>query len=98
MDWCECAGSAGSMKFRLGRFIAVVWMACHLCASAQTLNVGESEGQKYEERIASVQRDVLGRYDDSLAELQLGFQKAADLEGALAVRAERQRVAADQSL
>ena len=39
-----------------------------------------------------MQRDVLMKYDDALAELQVGFQKAADLEGALAVRAERQRL------
>ena len=65
---------------------------------AQELTTGELEAQKCEERIASVQRDVLGRYDDALQELQLGMQKAADLEGALAIRAERQRVAKQQAL
>lgn len=58
----------------------------------------ESEAQKCEERIASVRRDVLGKYEDSLGELQLTMQKAADLEGALAVRAERQRVKTTGSL
>jgi hypothetical protein len=69
-----------------------------LPARAQTGAAGEAEAQKCEDRIASVQRDVLMKYDDALGELQLGFQKVADLEGALAVRAERQRLAADQSL
>lgn len=59
---------------------------------------GEAEAQKCEERIASVQRDVLMKYDDALGELQLGAQKSADLEGALVLRAERQRLAAEQSL
>jgi hypothetical protein len=45
-----------------------------------------------------VQREILNRYEDSLSELQNTFQKAADLEGALAVRTERQRVAKDGSL
>lgn len=81
------------------------WLALFGCAllaawplRAQTGAAGEAEAQKCEERIAAVQRDVLMKYDDALAELLLGFQKAADLEGALAVRAERQRIAAEQSL
>jgi hypothetical protein len=63
-----------------------------------TLSPPEAEIQKCEERIASVQRDVLGKYEDALGELQLAMQKAADLEGSLAVRSERQRVKTDQSL
>jgi hypothetical protein len=98
MDRLDRAGIVGAMKLLLAGFMGFVWVACDFCADAQTINAGQAEAQKYEERIASVQRDVLGRYDDSLAELQLGFQKNADLEGALAVRAERQRVAADQAL
>lgn len=66
--------------------------------SAQNAGLGESEAQKCEEKIAAVQRDVLSRYDDALNELQLGFQKAADLENALAVRAEKQRLATEQAL
>jgi hypothetical protein len=61
-------------------------------------NAGEAEAQKCEERIAAAVRDVLAKYDDSLTELQTGFQKAADLEGALAVRAEKQRVAQEGAL
>ena len=64
-----------------------------LCGQAP--NAGEVEARKCEERIASVWRDVLGKYDGALAELQAGFQKAADLEGALAVRTEKQRLAAE---
>ena len=64
----------------------------------QTPNAGEAEARKCEERIAAVWRDVLGKYDDALADLQAGFQKAADLEGALAVRTEKQRLAAEGAL
>ncbi len=63
-----------------------------------TLSPAEAEAQKCEDKIANVQRDILGKYEDSLGELQLTFQKAADLDGALTVRAERQRVAKEQSL
>jgi hypothetical protein len=61
-------------------------------------NLGESEVLKCEEKIASVRRDVLGKYEDALGELQLSLQKAADLEGALAVRAERSRLAQEHTL
>src|SRR4051812_26785654 len=69
--------------------------AALICAAhfALAQNPGEIEAQKCEERIASVQRDVLGKFEEALGELQLSFQKAADLDGALAVRAEKQRVA-----
>lgn len=53
---------------------------------------------KSEEKIASVRRDVMGKYEDALGELQLSMQKAADLEGALAVRAERSRLAQEHTL
>lgn len=76
------------------RVMAVVAMLAPLRAQ----NLGDAEAQKCEERIAAVQRDVLGKYDDALSELQLGFQKIADLEGALAVRTERQRLAQEQKL
>lgn len=72
---------------------------CQTCLSAQiTLSPAEAEAQKCEDKIASVRRDVLSKYDDQLGELQLNMQKIADLEGALAVRAERQRVAQDQDI
>ncbi len=65
---------------------------------ASAVSPGEAEAQKCEEKIAAVQRDVLAKYDDALQELQNTFQKSADLEGALAVRDERQRVAAQHVL
>ena len=58
----------------------------------------DAEVQKCEERIAGVWRDVLGKYDAALAELLAGFQKAADLEGAVASRAEKQRLATEAAL
>ena len=65
---------------------------------AQSANVAEAEVQKCEDKIGSVQRDVLGKYDDILGEMQLTLQKAADLEGALAVRTERERLKKEHTL
>jgi len=65
---------------------------------SQTVVSGEAEAAKCLERIASVERDVLGKYEDSIAELQLQFQKAADLDAALAVRSERQRLQTEHKL
>ncbi len=61
-------------------------------------NLGEAEAQKVEEKIATVRRDILGKYETALGELQNQFQKAADLEGALATRAERTRLHTEQAL
>ena len=76
--------------------------ACFALLSAPlgvaALTPAEAEAQRCEERIAGVWRDVLGKYDSALAELQAGLQRAADLEGALAVRAEKQRFATEATL
>ena len=64
----------------------------------QSVNLADAEVQKCQEKISSVKRDVFGKYEDLLGELQLKMQKAADLEGALAVRAERDRLKTEQSL
>lgn len=81
-----------------GVFLVLVGLSCSGFAQGQTANVGEGEAQRCEERIAAVQRDTINKYDDALAELQITLQKSADLEGALAVRAERQRIAQDPTL
>jgi hypothetical protein len=85
-------------------FTPRLFLCCSvLCLSTvpllgQSVNIADAEVQKCQEKIASVKRDVFGKYDDLLGELQLTFQKAADLEGALAVRAERERLKTEQSL
>lgn len=61
-------------------------------------NIGEAEAQKVEDRIATVRRDLLGKYETALGDLQLQFQKAADLDAALAVRSERSRMQAEMAL
>ena len=48
-----------------------------------TLTPAEAEVQKCVDRIASVQRDVLNKYDDSLAELQVLMQKPFPPSGEL---------------
>ena len=81
-------------------FVALLLFCAGLApaARAQSAAAGEAETQKCEDRIAAVRRDVLNKYDDALAELQITLQKAADLEGAVAVRAERQRLAGEAAL
>lgn len=61
-------------------------------------SLGESEAQKIEEKIASIRRDLLSKYETQLMELQAQLQKAADLEGSIAVRDERARIQAEQAI
>lgn len=83
--------------------VAIVLIAVALASAvatvrSQTVVAGEAEAAKCLDRIASVEREVLGKYEDSIGELQLQFQKAADLDAALAVRAERQRLQSERKL
>jgi hypothetical protein len=81
--------------------ILLLATASPLCAQtspATAVTMGESEVIKCEEKIATVRREVMNKYEDALAELQGSLQKAGDLEGALAVRAERQRLAQEHIL
>jgi hypothetical protein len=82
------------------RFVPCVLalVACVAQVRAQSIAAGEAEAAKCLDRIAGVERDVLGKYESSLGDLQSQFQKAADLDGALAVRAERQRIQTEHSL
>jgi hypothetical protein len=86
------------------RFLPLVllFVVCTSAISAQvavtTLSPAEAEAQKCEDKIASVRREVFNKYDTQLLELQMTLQKAADLEGSLAARAERQRLATEQDL
>ena len=83
------------------RFLLIFAVAT---ACAQTIapptaaNIGEAEAQKVEDRIAIVRRDLLGKYETALGDLQLQFQKAADLDAALAVRTERNRLQSEMAL
>ena len=79
-------------------FATVLVFVGQSVARSQTVASGEAEAAKCLERIAAVEGDVLGKYEDSIGELQLHFQKAADLDGALAVRAERQRLQTERKL
>lgn len=77
---------------------ALVLAATGAALHSQTVASGEAEAAKCHDRIAGVEREVLGKYEDSIAELQVQFQKAADLDGALAVRKEHQRLQAEHRL
>ncbi len=69
-----------------------------LSAASYADDAAAAEAAKCRDRIGAVRRDVLGKYEDQLGELQAQFQKAADLESALVVRAEKQRVHTEQVL
>ena len=84
------------------RLLLLIALAAHVHAQRVAVpsgaSLGESEAQKIEERIVTVRRDLLSKYETQLGELQLQLQKIADLEGALTVRDERTRVHAEQAL
>ena len=67
-------------------------------ARAQSGVAGDAEAQKCADRINAVRRDSLNKYEDALSELQATLQKNADLEGAVAVRAERKRLSEESLL
>ena len=84
------------------RLLVLIVLTAHLHAQHVAVpngaSLGESEAQRIEEKIATVRRDLLSKYETQLGDLQLQVQKLTDLEGALAVRAERTRVHAEQAL
>jgi hypothetical protein len=67
-------------------------------AEAQTVAAGQAEAAKCRDRIAAVERDVLGKYEDGVGELQLQFQKSADLDAAVEARNERRRLQTERRL
>jgi hypothetical protein len=83
------------MRFSL---CVLVLVTCLSQGRAQSVAAGEAEAAKCLDRIAGVERDVLGKYESGLVDLQAQCQKAADLDGALAVRAERQRLQSEHVL
>lgn len=89
-----------SMKFSISQ---IIW---GLCVAACTLFIGaastfaqlgsvevlRSEIEKSERQIREVRVEIGNRYEKKLSDLRMVYQKGADLENALAVRAEEQRV------
>ncbi len=84
------------------RLLLLIALTAHVHAQRVAVpsgaSLGESEAQKIEERIVTVRRDLLSKYESQLGDLQLQLQKIADLEGALTVRDERTRVHSEQAL
>ena len=84
---------------RLLPFIIATATACAQNVAPPTAgSIGEAEAQKVDDKVATVRRDILAKYESAIGELQIQFQKAADLESALAAREERQRVHAEGAL
>jgi hypothetical protein len=74
-----------------------LFLAVPLQAGAQILakDIVQAEMDRCERSIKSVRIEIGNRYEKRLLELRAGFQKAGDLEGALAVRSEEQRALAE---
>jgi hypothetical protein len=72
-------------------------LAAPLQVGAQLLarDIVQTEVDRCERNMKSVRVEIGNRYEKRLLELRAGFQKAGDLEGALAVRSEEQRTLAD---
>jgi hypothetical protein len=87
-------------RFLLGLLIVGAWSAEgeSLIAQLAPTDVVRLELQRCETLAKGIRGDTVERYQKKLTELRLGFQKAGDLESALILRAEEQRVAAEQSL
>lgn len=64
-------------------------------AQLSSMEAMRGEVEKSERQIREVRVEIGNRYEKKLAELRSVYQKAADLENALAVRAEEQRVATE---
>jgi hypothetical protein len=74
-----------------------LFLVAPLQAGAQMLakDIVQAEVDRCERSMKSVRVEIGNRYEKRLLELRTGFQKAGDLEGALAVRSEEQRAHAD---
>ena len=90
------------LRARMKRLLPFIVAAMSACAQniapPSAATVGEAEAQKVDDKVATVRRDLLSKYESGLGELQTQFQKAADLESALVARGERQRVHAEGAL
>ena len=84
----------------LGLLMVTAWFALGgpLNAQLSPADVVRLELQRCETMVKGIRSDTVERYQKKLTELRLGFQKAGDLESSLILRAEEQRVAAEQSL
>lgn len=86
------------MNRRTPLLVALLLTSLGASSHAQSAAAADAEASKCLDKVAAVRREVLGRYEDQLTELQAQFQKLADLESALAVRAELQRVRGERTL
>jgi len=85
------------MRTRLGILLLVLLLPWADAPAQSSLGLA-AEVQKLEERIGAAQRDSLEKYETALQEVQLTAQKAADLESALAIRDELQRLRSEGAL
>lgn len=69
-----------------------------LSAQVAAPELVKSEVERCERRLREVRSEMVNRYEGKLPELRVVFQKAGDLESALLIRAEEQRVAGERTL
>jgi hypothetical protein len=83
--------------FQLRFLICLILVAVMLCVETGVAQMSAPEAmqfevEKSERQIREVRVEIGNRYEKRLTELKSAYQKAADLENALIVRAEAQRV------
>jgi hypothetical protein len=86
-----------AFPFRLAVFPLALLVSLPLRLEAQLLarDIVQTEVDRCERNMKAVRVEIGNRYEKRLSELRAVFQKAGDLEGALAVRAEEQRALAE---
>ncbi|MEY5014514.1 MAG: tRNA anti-like [Verrucomicrobiota bacterium] len=100
----------GMRRLFFGRRIGVLVVLAGMCGLDLAIGQGVTDARSaaepllgmevtnLEKLIRDVRSDVVSKYEAGLSELQVGYQKAADLEGALAVRRERARLQEERAL
>ena len=100
----------GMRRLFFGRRIGVLLVLAGMCGLDLAIGQGVTDARSaaepllgmevtnLEKLIRDVRSDVVSKYEAGLSELQVGYQKAADLEGALAVRRERARLQEERAL
>jgi hypothetical protein len=78
--------------------VSAVLPLSSIAAQVAAPELVKSEVDRCERRLREVRTEMVNRYESKLPELRVAFQKAADLESALLIRAEEQRLANERTL
>ncbi|MEI6712971.1 MAG: hypothetical protein WCO60_04420 [Verrucomicrobiota bacterium] len=78
--------------------VAIFALSTAAYAQIATPEIVKSELERCQRRLREVRVEMMNRYESELPKLRVKFQKAADLESSLLIRAEEQRMASDRTL